>query len=146
MGGDEVRAHARAFVCGPGLVPEDVKRRLESANRGSVVQAVRGGSAKSAVFLEMLAAQTFLARAGNCMLAKKPEMDFLLRLAGTTQISRAIDEEGAKEGRSFIAVVASSRRVVAPRGIKLAELPRGELTQTELEQVEKAALLNTRRP
>jgi tRNA threonylcarbamoyladenosine modification (KEOPS) complex Cgi121 subunit len=110
-----------------------------------MVQATKGGLAGNEVFVELLAAQTLQAESSGGLLANKPEIDFLLRLAGTTQISRAIREAGAKSGDQFILVVAGRSTIRRLSGIDGKELPRLELTASELGRIEKAALLNAAR-
>ena len=140
-----MRIFAKAFLCPRGASPADFKRRLADANPGSMVQATKGGLAGNEVFVELLAAQTLQAESSGGLLANKPEIDFLLRLAGTTQISRAIREAGAKSGDQFILVVAGRSTIRRLSGIDGKELPRLELTASELGRIEKAALLNAAR-
>jgi len=145
MEGKQTRVFARAFVCPRGASPEDSKRLLAGANPGSLVQAVKEGLIGNEVFVELLSAQTLQAQSSGGLLANKPEIDFILRLAGTTQISRAIVDAGAKSGDKFVLVVAGRSTVRRPRGLDGVELPRLKLTDSELERVEKAALLNVER-
>ena len=140
-----MRIFARAFLCPRDASPEASKSRAADANPGSMVQAAKGEVAGNEVFVELLAAQTLQAESSGGLLAKRPEIDFLLRLAGTTQISRAIAEAGAKSGDQFLVVVAGRRAVRRPRGFVGKELPRLELTSSELGGIERAALLNARR-
>ena len=140
-----MRIFAKAFLCSKGALSEDVKRRFVEANPGSMVQTSKEGLAGNEVFYELLAAQTLQAESSEGLLARKPEIDFLLRLAGTTQISRAIKDAGAKAGDQFILVVAGRRTIRRPSGIYATELPRLELTAAELGRIEKAALLNAER-
>lgn len=141
-----MRVFARVYLCGKGLRPEEMKSRLSTLNAGSIVQAARGDSARNAFFVEMLAAQTLYAENSGSLLARKPEVDLLLRLAGTTQIARAIREQGAKEGEPFLLVVAGRSAVRAPSELSRMELVRRNLSPEELDRVEKAALLNVQRP
>ena len=138
-------AFARAYLFGRGESSEDVKRKLASANPGSLVQVAKAGSADNELMVEMLAAQTLRAESSGEMLAKKPEIDLLLRLAGTTQISRAIAARGAVAGERFLAINAARSEVVVPAEFREAELPRRELTKADLARVERAALLNAQR-
>jgi tRNA threonylcarbamoyladenosine modification (KEOPS) complex Cgi121 subunit len=140
-----MRIFAKAFLCRRGASPEDFKRRLADANPGSMVQAAKGGLVGNEVFIELLAAQTLQAESSGGLLANKPEIDFLLRLAGTTQISRAIRDAGARSGDQFVLVVAGRSTIRRPSGIDGKELPRLELTASELGRIEKAALLNAER-
>ncbi len=139
------RIFARAYICGPELHPDEVKGRSLSANKGFVVQASRAEAAQNELFVELLAAQTLRAQELGSLLAKKPEIDLLLRLAGTTQISEAIKRTGARRGRQFLVVVAGNSRVRDAKGMAPPRLPRRELTRDELSRVEKAALLSTKR-
>jgi tRNA threonylcarbamoyladenosine modification (KEOPS) complex Cgi121 subunit len=86
------------------------------------------------------------AGSGGSLLAKKPEMDFLLRLAGTTQISKAIRQQGSTKGEPFLLVVAGPREIKSSRSFEAMELPRRKLSKKELERIEGAALLNALRP
>jgi len=142
---NELKIFTEAYLCGKGTSSEELKRRLAASNPGSMVQVIRGSAARNEVFVEMLSAQTLHAELAGSMLAKKPEIDFLLRMAGTTQISRAIGDQGAKAGDQFLLVVAGR---TPPRGtgdLKDLELPRMELSAAELRRIEKAALLNAER-
>lgn len=104
---------------------------------------MRAESVKNEFVVEMLAAQTFQAQASGSLLAKKPEIDLLLRVAGTTQISSAIKKHGARARERFLAVVAGDSAVQSPRAFSPLELPRNSLNRSELARVECAALLNT---
>ena len=140
-----MRVFARAYVCGPGQDPEEAKRTAGRSGKGAFVQTASAGSADNEAIDEMLSAQTLQAEESGSLLARSPQMDFLLRLAGTTQISRAIREEGAVAGEPFLLVTAGRRRPGAVRRAKWKELPRRPLTGPELDRVEEAALLNARR-
>lgn len=93
----------------------------------------------------MIAAQTLQAESSGSLLAKKREIDFVLRMDGTTQISRAIKNQGVQAGAPFIVVIASRSPAKGVRHFKGTELPKKELTVAELNRVEKAALLNAKR-
>lgn len=140
-----MRVFARAYVCGPDQKPEEAKRRVSPSGKGAFVQTARGSAADNEVFIEMLSAQTLRAEASGSLLARSPQMDFLLRLSGTTQISRAIGESGAVAGEPFLLVTAGHRRPRKFHRASWRELPRRPLTGIELERVEKAALLNAQR-
>lgn len=132
----------KAYRCPRAESRDRAKLALASANKGALVQAARWEASDNASFLAMLAAQTFLAESSGTMLARKREMDFLLRLAGTTQISEAIREMGAKEGEDFLAVVAGGKEPRAPPGFEGERLPERQLTREEYARVEAAALLS----
>ncbi len=140
------RVFARAFLCDAGSDPDEVKARFQAANRGFMVQTSKADAAGNELLLEMLAAQTLKAEALGSLLAKKPEIDFLLRLAGTTQISLAIRHAGAHRGHEFLVVVAGDSEVQNADGVSARRLPRRELTRDELGRVERAAILNAKRP
>jgi tRNA threonylcarbamoyladenosine modification (KEOPS) complex Cgi121 subunit len=86
-----------------------------------------------------------LAEASGALLAKKPEVDLLLRLAATTQISTAISQLGSKVGDPFLAVVASRRKIASPEYLAPFELKRNDLSKKEQDRVERAALLDVER-
>jgi len=140
-----MRIFAKAFLCPRDSSSEASKRRVADANPGSMVQAAKGDLAVNEAFIELLAAQTLQAESSGGLLANKPEIDFLLRLAGTTQISRAIKDAGVKPGNEFLLVVAGRSTIRRPPGLLGEELPRLELTSSELGRIEGAALLNARR-
>ena len=140
-----MRIFTKAFLCPREASSQDLKRRLADANPGSMVQAAKEELLRNESFVELLAAQTLQAESSGGLLANKPEIDFLLRLAGTTQISRAIRDAGAKSGDQFVLVVAGRSVVRRPSGFGGKELPRLGLTDSELARIEKAALLNAER-
>jgi len=145
MEGERTRAYARAYNCGAGLSPSDVKQEIAGSSGRWVVQTAAEGAAANEFFVEMLVAQTLQAEASGSLLAKTPEMDLLLRLAGTTQISRAIREKGSSPGKPFLLVVGGRTRPAEVRGLSGLELPRKGLTKSELQRVERAALLSAQR-
>ena len=125
--------------------PDSVKKTVQAKIRGSIVQTVRADAATNGFFVEMIAAQTLSANGTQNMLAKKPEIDLLLRLAGTTQISRAIEQIGAKKGKPFLLIIAGPESALAGLSAKELgglELRKRKLSPDELEGIEQAALLN----
>jgi len=140
-----VKAHARVFSFEKDAKADEVKARLGAVNPGCVVQTAGGGMIRNVALAEMLAAQTFQAESSGRLLAKKPEVDLLLRLAGTTQISKAIKEGGARAGEPFILIVAGLSHVKGIPGLRGRELPRSRLTEQELARIERAALLDAAR-
>ncbi|MDA4120690.1 MAG: KEOPS complex subunit Cgi121 [Thaumarchaeota archaeon] len=137
---------AKAYVCEGEVSPDEAKLELESLNPGAIVQTGRAKSAENEFFVEMLAAQTLRAGSVGSLLARKPEMDFLLRLAGTTQISKAIKLCGSTKGEPFLIVVAGPREIKSSKSVKATELPRRKLSKKELDRIEGAALLSALRP
>ncbi|HLQ07143.1 MAG TPA: KEOPS complex subunit Cgi121 [Nitrososphaerales archaeon] len=146
MAVDMMKVFAKAYVCKGSASPDEAKKEFASLNPGSIVQTGSAESAKNEFFVEMLAAQTLRAGSVGGLLAKKPEMDFLLRLAGTTQISRAIKQYGSTKGVPFLLVVAGPREIRESRSFKAMELPRRKLSKKELDRIEGAALLSALRP
>lgn len=128
---------------------ESLKRELQSAFPELLVQVVDSGIASNERLLEMIEAQTTEASSTGSPLAKKPEVDLLLRLAGTTQINEAIEKAGAKSGRPFLLIVAGDETRLAglesTRAAAWDRLPRSELTTEDLARIEKAALLDVER-
>src|SRR5712692_7683142 len=146
MAVDIMKVFARAYLCEGDMSPDEVRLELASLNPGSIVQTGNAKSAENEFFVEMLAAQTLRAGSVGSLLAKKPEMDFLLRLAGTTQISKAIKQYGSTKGVPFLLVVAGPREIRESRSFKAMELPRRKLSKKELDRIEGAALLSALRP
>jgi tRNA threonylcarbamoyladenosine modification (KEOPS) complex Cgi121 subunit len=140
-----VEAKVVSIIVGGEADPDSVRKIVEAKVPGSIVQTVRADAATNGFFVEMIAAQTLRANETQNLLAKKPEVDLLLRLAGTTQISRAIEQMGAKKGKPFLLVIAGPRRGLASLSVKElggAELEKRELSSDELDRIEQAALLN----
>ncbi|MDA4121152.1 MAG: KEOPS complex subunit Cgi121 [Thaumarchaeota archaeon] len=143
MEASRMETHARAFTVDRGLDSDRVKEEVRGKHPSLLVQSLRPGAARNVRLLEMIAAQTVEAAASGNLIARKLEIDFLLRVAGTTQISRAIRKVGSQEGRPFLLVMAGRRRIPAvPGSGRWKELERKELSERELEKVEVAALLN----
>ena len=132
--------------------PDEVKRSITKKLPGSLVQTVDSQAAANGAYVEMIAAQTLHAEGTGSQLAKKLEVDFLLRLARTTQISRAIEQVGAKKGRPFLLVIAGPERQLAEvepdvygHGFGFGggkKLGKRQLSSDELDKIESAALLN----
>ncbi|MDA4114832.1 MAG: KEOPS complex subunit Cgi121 [Thaumarchaeota archaeon] len=98
----------------------------------------------------MIGQQTLRAAKTGALLAAKPEVDLLLRLAGTTQIAVAIKEAGYQARGEKLLVAAGPALAVESLEAELAgdsgcEVLRGEEIGPEgLEMVERAAVLGTR--
>lgn len=122
--------------------PEAIKVETRKSIKDGFVQTAKASAARNSLFLEMIAGQTLRATETGNLLAKKPEIDFLLRLAGTTQISRAIKEVGSNDGKGFILVIAG-RAEGEMHDVRGGEkLPAETLSKAEFDRVETAALLN----
>ena len=134
-----------SIIVSGGADPGSVRKIVEARLPGSIVQVVRADAATNGFFVEMIAAQTLRANGTQSLLAKKPEVDLLLRLAGTNQISRAIEQMGAKKGKPFLLVIAGHGRGLAGLSAEElggSELEKRELSSDELDRIEQAALLN----
>jgi len=114
------------------------------------VQLVGGRRLPSPAAMEMVAAQTLRAKKSGAMLAKRPELDLLLRLAGTSQIGEALVERGYKgEGKKVLVAAGPGRELARlakavggdPR---LRTLKKGRPTGDDLRVVERAALVAAR--
>ncbi len=137
----------RCFLLRGSEDPQEVKKRLRRKHSGLLVQGVRPGRSANEFYYEMVAAQTVEAASSGNLLAQKPEIDLLLRLAGTAQIATAMAKEGTEKGRPFLLVVAGEAAAV--REVSEEEgwerLGRAPLSEAELAMVEGAALLNALR-
>ncbi len=134
-----------SYLFPAGADSEAAKEKARRALNAGFAQASDTSAARNALLLEMLAAQTLRACETKNLLARKPEVDFLLRLAGTTQIARAIGEVGSKKGKGFILVIASPERFSYEAGPSAKRLAAHALSPTESDRVEVAALLNALR-
>ena len=77
---------------------------------GVIVQTVSDSVPKNEHLYELLAAQTLTAAKSGQLLGRKPEVDLLLRVAGTTQISEAL----ARRRQARVAVRPSRLRDPGP--------------------------------
>ena len=140
-----MRTYSLSFACGSEADPKLIKNQLSEAYPGTMVQTFSDKAASNGFFVRMLAAQTLRAGQTGSLLAKKPEMDFLLRLGGTTQISDAISSVGSRTGQPFVVVVAGLKPLKKTRRVLGHALPASTLSESELRRIEKAALLSARR-
>jgi tRNA threonylcarbamoyladenosine modification (KEOPS) complex Cgi121 subunit len=141
-----LKIHARAYWFDENSDPDGLKERIRKRHPGFLVQTARAEPGVNGRFIKMIAAQTLNASDTGNLLAKRPEIDFLLRLAGTTQISRAIGKSGSRKGEGFVLVVANAKKPVPQLKVGDAkQVPDRGLTGRELEKVEDAALLNAAR-
>jgi len=138
---------ARCYLAGRASDPRSMREEISSENPRLVVQAVGASAASNESYVEMIAAQTLRASSTGGLLARKPEIDIVLRLAGTTQIAAAIAKMGAKKGKPFLLVIAGESKPMGNLKIPAAwaRLPRKGLSKEELGRIEDAALLNARR-
>ncbi len=133
-----------------GAAPaEAVLAKARAENPGVVVQLFKADSAPNPAALELVAAQTLAAAAAGTTLADKPELDLLLRLSGTRQIGEAFEVAGYRSGARRLFLLAASEGTGSLRGMKaslggdarFSEVPRRELSEEDLDLVERAALL-----
>lgn len=125
----------------------DLKKLRDRVHEGVYFQAVREDDSTNCCFFSMIACQTLEAMENGSMIARKPEIDILLRLAGTTQIDEAIREKGFRGGRDNVLILFGKSANVrkAAMGIKMKKLSKKRLSKSELERIESAALLSGER-
>jgi tRNA threonylcarbamoyladenosine modification (KEOPS) complex Cgi121 subunit len=140
------------FKVRPGKV-EGLLAELRKRSPSVIIQVFGSGSAPNAAAVEMVAAQTLTAAKSGSTLAEKPELDLLLRLAGTRQIGEAFRRVGYKsEGKRLFMVAATAGDGAAMKRLanglstdrRFAEVAKKELGKVDLEMVERAALLSAR--
>jgi tRNA threonylcarbamoyladenosine modification (KEOPS) complex Cgi121 subunit len=145
----QVRSLIRCYKFGGGAEAETLRRTLRSSFPRILVQVVDSAVVSNERVVEMIGEQTLKASESGSSLAKKAEVDLLLRLAGTTQISEAIEKIGAKPDRPFLVIVAAEEKDLARletgEGARWERLPSRPLTTGDLTRIEKAALLDVER-
>lgn len=115
-----------------------------------IVQLLAQKAVPSARAAGMICEQTLRAAKTGALVAEKPEVDLLLRLAGTNQISDAIRRAGYGSGGRMVLVAAGAPRSIAAlrRGLsrdpRFSILPDGEMDEEGFAAVDAAALLGTR--
>lgn len=138
----------RAYLISNGAV---AKEKKEEAMEGglALAQAVDASACKNEAFAELVVGQTLEARRAHVLLAKKVEMDLLLRIAGRSQITEAISLAGARNSARAVLILAGGRKTLdgfeASALAGVPRLRRGPLGAEEAERVEAAALLNAER-
>jgi len=131
---------------------EDLLGGLRKKAPGAVLQVFSSTTAPNPALVSMIAAQTLSAMQSDSLIAERPEVDLLLRLASTRQIGEAFKRIGYKEkGRKLFMAVASQNRSPlvklekeVSRDKRFSELPSRRLDGDDLDKVEKAALLSAR--
>jgi len=146
--------HAACWEVGvPQEEVEGLLAKIRKQSPGIIVQVIGAARAPNPNAVEMIAAQTLMAAKSGWTLAERPELDLLLRLAGTRQIGEAFQRVGYKSnGKRFFMVAASdgNRAPLTRLGKRLAadkrftEVAKTRLAEGDLEQVERAALLAAR--
>ncbi|WP_103287171.1 KEOPS complex subunit Cgi121 [Candidatus Nitrosocaldus islandicus] len=105
--------------------PEEFVRRLralatEEKENGIIVQVVDADSIAGRDHLLEVLAQSLEAERRSCMLAKRVEVDMILRLACTRQISDAIERVGLKKesGKALLVAVVREEDAYDSRSMK----------------------------
>jgi tRNA threonylcarbamoyladenosine modification (KEOPS) complex Cgi121 subunit len=135
---------------------EEVEGLLASTreqNPRAVIQIFGADGPPNPTAVEMVAAQTLAAAKSGSTLAERPELDLLLRLAGTRQIGEAFKRVGYRSGGRRLFMVAAYEgdgaalerlaRELA-RDKRFTQLAKRRLAKGDLDQVEGAALLAAR--
>jgi tRNA threonylcarbamoyladenosine modification (KEOPS) complex Cgi121 subunit len=129
--------------------PVALREALQKEIPGLLTLAVNEVAVSNEAVVEMLVAQTLRAASTDNLLARKREVDLLLRIAGTTQISAALRNVGAQKGKPFVIILAGTEKeleVASTSGLLGNERTgKKELEKSELKLVERAALLNAER-
>src|SRR5713101_3530039 len=146
----------RALLCrcweirvGPQEV-ESLLAELRNETPAIIIQVFGAAIAPNPVAVGMVAAQTLTAVRSGATLAERPELDLLLRLAGTRQIGDAFKRVGYKSHAKRLFMVAASegegdamrrlaKRLSADR--RFVEVPAKKLAKVDFQMVERAALL-----
>ena len=124
--------------------------KLRDENPGVIIQVFGAANPPNALAVELIAAQTLEATRSGSTLADRPELDLLLRLAGTRQIGEAFRRSGYKSNAKRLFIVSAAegsaakmRRLGASisKDSRFKELPRKELGKDDMDAVERAALL-----
>jgi tRNA threonylcarbamoyladenosine modification (KEOPS) complex Cgi121 subunit len=130
---------------------EQILSKTREGNPGVILQVVGAEKPPNPRVVELIAAQTLTAARSGSTLAEKPELDLLLRLAGTRQIGEAFATVGYKSGADSLFMVAACEGRMAPlRALerrlavdaRFREVPRRGLEKDDLDLVERAALLS----
>jgi tRNA threonylcarbamoyladenosine modification (KEOPS) complex Cgi121 subunit len=132
---------------------EDLLARTRKGSPGVIIQVIGGTRQPNPAAVEMIAAQTLEAARSGSTLAERPELDLLLRLAGSRQIGEAFRRVGYKSNdRRFFMVAASagsgasllrlSKRLAKDK--RFTAVPKKAIGAGDLDEVERAALLAAR--
>ncbi|MDA4136211.1 MAG: KEOPS complex subunit Cgi121 [Thaumarchaeota archaeon] len=142
-----------AVAAAAELAPGEAERellRLRSAHPRLTIQLVVMNRLPGAGAVMMIAAQTLRAKETGALLAAKPEVDLLLRLAGTSQITEALQKHGyGAQGAKMLVAAGSNKGVERLRrelsGSKSYRVLEPErVDEEDLDMVEVAALLGTK--
>lgn len=135
-----------------GIEPECLLLKLREKFPQLVLQLVSFEKEPNARVMELIASQTVEALESKSLLATKPEVDLVLRLAGTSQIVTALKRVGYGSRGSKILVAIGNRRSASrfqkyakSQSRKLRPLKKSRLDNEDLERVELAALLGAQK-
>jgi tRNA threonylcarbamoyladenosine modification (KEOPS) complex Cgi121 subunit len=149
MEAEPLRVSVRCYIVPAEQDASELKKRLSGTFPSVIVQVIDSAAATNAGFIELLAWQTRGGMTSGSLLAKTPEMDLLLRISGTTQISNAIKNSGARKGTENILIVAGTQTEMDSLDRALPahfeRLRTKTLTTDESMRVERAAMLNALR-
>ena len=134
----------------PGEI-ESLLAETREKSPGVILQVIGADKAPNPRALELIAAQTLTAAKSGRTLAERPELDLLLRLAGTRQIGEAFARVGYRSSAKRLFMVAACegggaalrglrKRLAADR--KFKEVPGEDVREGDLDMVERAALLS----
>ena len=144
-----MRSAARCYKFGGNVSYQELGQEVKRAFPDLIVQTVDSAVVTNEKLVEMIGEQTLEAGATGSPLARKPEVDLLMRLGATTQIAEAIKEVGARRGKEFVLIVLGEeleiRNLESGRGSGWMRLPRHRLVGEELQRIERAALLDAER-
>lgn len=133
---------------------EEVEELLSKTRRQNprvIVQVMGDSVTPNPAAIEMIAAQTLAAARSGSTLAERPELDLLLRLAGTKQIGQALKRSGYASAGTRLFMVAASDGGGADIGrltkrlakdARFSRLSKRELAAEDFARVEVAALLS----
>jgi tRNA threonylcarbamoyladenosine modification (KEOPS) complex Cgi121 subunit len=88
---------------------EDFMNNLRSINRSLAVQIVNANLVAGKKHVTGIIQQSIEARKRKIMLSKRIEVDMLMRLACTDQISKAVNDIGIKDGINNVLIIAVGR-------------------------------------
>jgi len=89
--------------------PDGFIRSIRAINSRVAVQAIDANFAAGKEHIISILQQSLQAKKRGTMLSKRIEIDILLRLACTNQISKALDEIGLKEGISDVLIIVMGK-------------------------------------
>jgi tRNA threonylcarbamoyladenosine modification (KEOPS) complex Cgi121 subunit len=137
----------------PAAEVDGLLAKAREHSPGVIIQVFAASREPNSGAVEMIAAQTLTAVKSGSTLAERPELDLLLRLAGTRQIGEAFLRVGYKSSGKRLFMVAAGEGNGAALGRlskaltkdkRFVEVARKKMAKGDLEQIERAALLAAR--